>query len=195
MNVKLFFVAFVAIAGLSFTIAQTTSYTVSTTESAINWKGYKVTGSHTGTVALKSGALEMEKGVLTGGNFVIDMTTIKVTDLTGGGATKLEGHLKSADFFGTENNPTASLNITKAIPYGTSGKYKIVADLTIKGITQSIKFMAEATEKKGEVTATATITVDRSDFDVKYGSGSFFDGLGDKAIYDEFNLDVTLVAQ
>ena len=122
------------------------------------------------------------------------MTSITVTDISGGGAKKLEGHLKSADFFGTEENPTATLKITKAIPYGTSGAYKIVADLTIKKITKSIKFKANVDMSGNQISANAKITVDRSDFNVRYGSGSFFDNLGDKTIYDEFDIEVKLVA-
>lgn len=166
---------------------------VDTTKSTIIWKGYKVTGEHTGTINLKSGALEMEDGKLVGGRFEIDMTSIKVTDLEGKWAQKLEGHLKSPDFFGVEAHPTATFVITKAAPKGTPGDYKIAGDLTIKGITKEIKFYAHLSED-GK-TATVKITVDRTDFDVRYGSGSFFDNLGDKTIYDEFDLEVTLVTE
>ena len=183
-------VAMIAFLGLAFTNpTNSTSYAVNTAESKIVWKGYKVTGEHEGTIALKSGDLEFDdKGNLTGGAFVIDMTTLANTDLSGGMKGKLEGHLKSADFFGVENHPTANFKITKVVPRGTDGSYKIVGDLTIKNITKEIKFQADV---KDDV-ATADIQIDRSDFDVRYGSGSFFDNLGDKTIYDEFDLVVTL---
>lgn len=169
---------------------------VEITESAITWKGHKVTGSHQGTIDLKSGDLTYdENGNLTGGAITIDMTTIKCTDLSGGGAGKLEGHLKSDDFFGTANFPTASLAITNVSPKGTPGDYKVTADLTIKETTKSIKFYANVAKTGGMKVATADLKVDRTDFDVRYGSGSFFDNLGDKTIYDEFDINVKIVTK
>ncbi|RMF26905.1 MAG: YceI family protein [Bacteroidetes bacterium] len=185
-----------AVLGLAaFTLpTNRTTYTVSTDQSVIVWKGYKVTGEHTGTINLKSGTLEFEDGRLVGGRFEIDMTSIQDTDLSGKWKTKLENHLKSDDFFGVEQFPVSTFVIKKVAPKGTPGDYKIVGDLTIKGITKEIKFYAHVEEAGGQVNATAKITVDRTEFNVRYGSGSFFDNLGDKTIYDEFDLEVTLVA-
>lgn len=183
-----------ALIGLSFTtpaVVETSKVKIS--ESKVLWKGYKVTGQHSGTVNIKDGDLQFTDGALSGGSFTIDMTSLKVTDLSGGMAAKLEGHLKSPDFFGVEKHPTASLKITKAVSRGTPGSYKIVADLTIKETTKKIKFQTQLSDDNK--TATAKITIDRSDFNVRYGSGSFFDGLGDKTIYDEFDLDVKLVVE
>jgi len=157
-------------------------------KSTVNWKGYKVTGSHTGTINLKEGNLALEDGILKGGRIVIDMNSLATTDLQGEYADKLNGHLKSDDFFGVANFPTATLEITKVAAKGTPGDYKITANLQIKETTKEIKFYANL--KDG--IATADITIDRSDFNVKYGSGSFFDNLGDKTIYDEFDLNVQL---
>ena len=196
MKIQTLLIAVLAIATLSFTINKTASYTVDTEASTVKWKGYKVTGQHFGSVSLKSGSLKFDDGKLSGGEFVIDMTSITVEDLKGGGAKKLGNHLKSKDFFGVDKYPTTTLKITKVVPYGSkSGKYKILADLTIKETTQSIKFFANISEKEGSVTADAKITVDRSDFGVKYGSGSFFSNLGDKTIYDEFDLEISLTAK
>ncbi len=179
----------------AFTLPNTrTTYTVSTEQSTIVWKGYKVTGEHTGTINLKSGTLEFDNGRLVGGRFEIDMTSIQDTDLTGKWKTKLENHLKSDDFFGVEKYPVSTFVIKKVAPKGTPDDYKIVGDLTIKGITKEIKFYAHVEEDGGQVKATAKITVDRTEFNVRYGSGSFFDNLGDKTIYDEFDLEVNLVA-
>ena len=121
------------------------------------------------------------------------MTTLISTDLTGNSKGKLEGHLKSDDFFGVATYPTSTFVITKAVPQGP-GKYKIIGNITIKGTTQEIQFPATVEAKDGKVTAKADITIDRSKFDIRYGSGSFFDNLGDKTIYDNFDLSVSLIA-
>ena len=175
-------------AGYAFTSAITTA-TVNTSQSQIVWKGYKVTGEHTGNIAVKDGKLSFDEGKLVGGSFDIDMTTITCTDLEGEWGQKLVGHLKSDDFFGVEKYPTAKFIITKVSSRGTPDDYKVTGDLTIKGITKEIRFLANATENG----ATAEIKLDRTDFNVRYGSGSFFDNLGDKTIYDEFDLTVNLV--
>jgi polyisoprenoid-binding protein YceI len=124
----------------------------------------------------------------------MDMTSIKVTDLEGEWAGKLEGHLKSPDFFGVEKHPTATLVITKVVPKGTPGDYKVSGNLTIKEKTKEVRFYAHVDSEGGKMNATADLKIDRTDFDVRYGSGSFFDGLGDKTIYDEFDLTVNIVA-
>ncbi|WP_335966185.1 YceI family protein [Galbibacter sp. PAP.153] len=156
-------------------------------KSEVTWKGYKVTGSHEGTVALKSGELEFNGETLTGGNFAVDMTTIGSTDLSGDYKGKLDGHLKSDDFFGVEKFPTATLKITNAKANGKNS-YEVTGDLTIKGKTNPVTFTMSVYENK----ANATLKIDRAKYDVRYGSGSFFDNLGDKTIYDEFDLVVDL---
>ncbi len=171
------------------------NYKVESSASVIVWTGYKVTGKHTGTVKVQSGAVDFTDGKLTGGSFVVDMTSITDTDLEGAMAEKVVGHLKSDDFFGVTKFPTAKYVITKVIPQDTKGNYKIIGNLTIKETTKEAKFMANATEAAGTVTATGKMTIDRSEFNVRYGSGSFFDGLGDKTIYDEFDLQISLVAK
>ncbi len=171
------------------------TYKVDTTSSVIVWKGYKVTGEHTGTVKLKNGEFQFADGKLSGGSFEVDMNTITCTDLEGGMAEKLVGHLKSDDFFGVQKYPTARFVITKAFPVDTKGNYRITGNLTIKETTKEVKFNAVITESNGQVKATGKLTIDRSEFNVRYGSGSFFDNLGDKTIYDEFDLNVTVVAK
>jgi polyisoprenoid-binding protein YceI len=161
---------------------------VDVAKSTIGWTGAKITGKHNGTVNIKSGSIEIDADKLKGGSFIIDMPSITVSDLSGGGKTKLEGHLKNDDFFGVEKHAEASLTITKVTPKAMAGEYMVDANLTIKGITQAIKFEAKATA----TSASAKIKVDRTKFDIKYGSGSFFENLGDKAIMDEFELDVNL---
>lgn len=162
-------------------------------ESTIAWTGRKVTGQHNGSITIKEGTLNIKDGLLLGGSVTIDMTSITVLDQEGSGKTKLEGHLKSDDFFGVQTYPTATLNITNAVSKG-SGQYNITADLTIKGITHPVNFVAVLKSESKNMVATANIKVDRSLYNVRYGSGKFFDDLGDKTIYDEFELDVKLVA-
>lgn len=160
---------------------------VKTDNSTVTWKAYKVTGSHTGTVDLKSGALVFDDNKLTGGEFTVDMTSLISTDLNGEMKGKLEGHLKSDDFFSVASHPTASLVFTDVKATGKNS-YEVTGDLTIKGITKPVTFDLSVYGSK----ATATVKVDRAEYDVRYGSGSFFDNLGDKTIYDEFDLVVDL---
>lgn len=169
--------------------------TIDTEASTVNWKGYKVTGSHEGTIDLTEGELKMEDGKLVGGSFTIDVSTLKATDISGGMAEKLEGHLKSDDFFGVAAHPTANFVITKVAPRGPEGSYKVTGDITIKGTTKEIRFNTQLTEEMGKTVAVADIELDRTDYGLRYGSGSFFDNLGDKTIYDEFELTVKLVTK
>lgn len=160
---------------------------IKASESTINWTGKKVTGSHQGTLSFSDGYLVFDGDKITGGEFTVDMTSLKVTDLEAGkGKEKLEGHLNSDDFFGVKNHPTAKLVVKKAKKNGNS--YKVAGDLTIKGKTNPIQFDL----KVDNATATTNLEVDRTKYDIKYGSGSFFDNLGDKAIYDDFELDIVL---
>ena len=160
---------------------------VSITESTINWKGKKITGSsHNGTIDLKEGYFEFENDVLTGGYFEIDMNSISNEDLEGKYKEKLEGHLKSDDFFGVAKFPTATFKISEVKK--SDEKYTVTGDMTIKGITNSVSFDLNMSGN----TSTANIEIDRSKYDVRYGSGSFFDNLGDKTISDIIELDVTL---
>ena len=177
-----------AMVGLSFTLP-VESVKVNSEKSEVTWKGYKVSGEHAGTIAVKEGTLDFEGDKLTGGSFSLDMTSIAVTDIQGAYAQKLAGHLMSEDFFGVEKFPTATFNITKVNSRGAEGDYKITGDITIKEQTKEIRFNA----KVDKTAASAEIQLDRTDFDVRYGSGSFFENLGDKTIYDEFDLYVKLV--
>ncbi len=183
--------------GMSFTDAPVVKTLKANLENSIvNWKGYKVTGSHEGTLKLKDGELTYTDEVLTGGFFIVDMTTISSTDLTAEqGKEKLEGHLKSADFFGVERYPTARFDIAKVVSRGAEGDYRVSGNLTIKASTKAIRFNAIVKKDMKGAIATAAIKIDRTDFDVRYGSGSFFDNLGDKTIYDEFDLNLTLAVE
>lgn len=162
---------------------------VNTTESKLVWLGKKVTGEHTGEIKLSKGHLNFKGDTLTGGEFEIDMTTITNTDITDKEYHgKFITHINSDDFFGTDKFKTATLKI-KSAKKAKSGKYNIVADLTIKGKTAPVKFEAEATKEK----ASATVVFDRTKYGIKFKSGKFDPGLGDKLIYDDVKLTVNLV--
>ncbi|MBU2915524.1 YceI family protein [Reichenbachiella agariperforans] len=163
------------------------------TESTVIWKATKVVGGgHEGTVVVKEADLKLKGTELKGGSFTVDMTTISSTDLEGEWKDKLDGHLKNDDFFGVATYPTSTFKITK-VQKTAEGKYNVTGDITIKGTTESITFPTTVTAEGDKVTTNATITLNRTKYGVKYGSSSFFDNLGDKAISDEFKLIVTLV--
>ena len=138
-------------------------------------------------ISIKSGYLSFDKDKLVGGSFIIDMSTITNTDLEGEYKGKMEGHLKSDDFFGVEKFPTASLIFTK-VESTSKNSYEVKGDITIKGKTAPVSFNISVYGSKANV----SLKIDRTKFDVRYGSASFFDGLKDKAIYDEFDLVVDL---
>lgn len=161
---------------------------IDASKSAISWVGKKVTGKHEGTVSLNEGSLTFKKNAVVAGTFTVNMNSINVTDLKAGeGKEKLEGHLKSDDFFGTDKYPTSKLVFTNVKANGAN-KYSVIGNLTIKDKTNPITFDLVVNGN----TATTKLVIDRSKYDVKYNSTSFFDSLGDKAIYDDFELDVTL---
>ena len=170
----------------SFTIKDK-GYKIDSEKSKITWIGKKVTGQHNGTIALAEGTLTSKGKKIDGGSFTIDMTSLKDSE----GNARLEGHLKSDDFFSTEKNPKATFVISKIEPK-TGDDYTVTGNLTIKGITNAIEFPATIQLSGGQVTAKAKIIVDRTKFDIKFRSGNFFENLGDKAIDDNFELNVEL---
>uniref|UniRef100_UPI00404B7E6B YceI family protein n=1 Tax=Flavobacterium sp. TaxID=239 RepID=UPI00404B7E6B len=183
-NLKTLTIAIIAL--ISFTTNAQTKR-VNSEKSTITWLAKKVTGQHEGTVSLKEGALVIKDGKLAGGKFTMDMTSINTTDLDGDMKQKLDGHLKSDDFFSTTKNPTASLGF-KTIADKGNGLYTVTADLMIKNISNPITFDILLSDTG----ATTKLTVDRTKYDIKYKSGSFFENLGDKVIYDDFELTVNL---
>jgi polyisoprenoid-binding protein YceI len=182
-----------AIAALSFT-SGTTTYKVNTDQSTVAWTGKKVSGSHTGFIKISSGSMTLKGENITAGTFEMDMNSITNTDVTDKGYNeKFVGHLKNDDFFSTTKYPKATFVLTKASSKG-NGNYDVSGNLTIKNITNEITFPASIKTEGKQLKASAQITVDRTKFGIKYGSGSFFDNLGDKAIDNNFILDVNLIA-
>jgi len=174
--------------------AKPTIFQVDKANSKLTWTAKKVTGQHTGHINISNGALNLDNNTLTGGSFELDTRSISVTDIAEAETNaKLVGHLKSDDFFAVEKFPAASFTITSATPKG-SGKYDIAGKLTIKGITNDVSFPATVALTNGKLTAKALVKIDRTKYDIKFRSKSFFENLGDKVIYDDFDLDIALVA-
>jgi polyisoprenoid-binding protein YceI len=156
--------------------------------SSIQWTGKKVTGQHEGTINFLDGILTFKSNKLVAGTFTVDMKSISTTDLTGEYKDKLDGHLKADDFFGVEKFPTATLVFKKITPVNAT-TYTVVADMTIKGKMNPVTFTL-VTSATG---ATANVKINRAKYDVQYGSETFLGSLGDKAIYDDFDLKIKLV--
>lgn len=186
-----------AFALVAFINPHTDVYKVDTKISSAEWFAEKVTGKHQGTIAISTGEIKNDHGNLSG-TFEVDMATIVCTDLTGEYKGKLETHLKSDDFFGSAKYPKAKFVTTSITPIKDvkdgGFTHNVKGNLTIKEKTNEITFDAVIKGEAGKIACVGTAVVDRSKFDVKYGSKSFFPDLGDKAIYDEFKLKFNVVA-
>jgi polyisoprenoid-binding protein YceI len=167
--------------------------------SEVLWHAEKVVGKHDGTVKVKQGVINVKDGKIVGGTVDIDLATIANTDLTDAESnTKLVNHLKSEDFFDVVKFPTSKLEITEVTPIQNAAagqpNYTVKANLTIRGVTKSITFPATLNVTDSKVTGNATFDIDRTEFGLKYGSGKFFEGLGDKMIKDNFTMKFNVTA-
>ena len=165
-------------------------FTASAEKTTLLWLGEKVTGQHNGTITLKDGWLTMKDNKIVSGEFNIDMTTISDAEKN----ARLEGHLKSDDFFGVEKFPVSTLVITGSDSF-EKGSAIVKGNLTIKGMTNPVEFKTVMQKKEDGTWFYSNIVIDRTKYNVRYGSGSFIDNLGDKAIYDEFKLKVNLLVK
>ncbi len=171
------------------------NFKVNTDQSMIEWTGYKPTGSHNGVISISNGNVQVKDNAVASGKFTFDMNTITVKDIPmeDEGNGKLAGHLKGADFFDVENFPFSKFEITGIAT--VDGKTMLSGNLTMKDATNNISFPVTTVMKDGAMLLTSeTFTIDRSKWNVKYGSKSFFDNLGDKFINDDIELKVTLAA-
>lgn len=167
---------------------------VNTSESTITWTAKKVTGQHHGKVPITAATLDYQNGRILGGTFEMDMTSLTVEDLTDAEMNKkLTDHLKSDDFFSVLKHNKSTFKITNAKT--TNGKdYQLTGDLTIKNITKPVTFPVTVEVAGGKIVASGKLTFDRTDYDIKFRSGTYFENLADKLIYDDVELDVKLVA-
>tara|TARA_B110001452_G_scaffold256741_1_gene250339 strand:+ start:1276 stop:1842 length:567 start_codon:yes stop_codon:yes gene_type:complete len=183
------FKIYTSVIALAFSVFGINAQKINIQKSTLEWIGKKIGGQHNGEIQLNSGEIKLANNKIESGFFSMDMKTITCTDLEDPGYNqKLVGHLKSDDFFGVEKHPTANFNVTNSTSFKNS-KATLKGNLTIKGVTQKISF--EVT--KSENVLTANLDVDRSKYNVKYGSNSFFDSLGDAAIDDVFKLKIKLI--
>jgi polyisoprenoid-binding protein YceI len=187
-----------AIAGpvkkVTSTATAATTYKVDLAKSTMLWNGKKVTGEHSGNIKVKDGAFVVDGNKVTGGEFTFDMTSITDTDIADATYNaKLIGHLKGDDFFSTTKHPTSTFKITKVTPKG-GDVYDVTGNMTIKGITNAITFPATVKVTPAGIAADGKATIDRTKFDIRYGSKSFFESIGDKAIHDDFTVEMKLVA-
>jgi len=175
--------------------AEKERFTIDTEKSEIRWLGKKLAGKHNGTVRLRSGSVALTEGAITEGTFVIDMPSIMNEDIESPQwRKKLEDHLKSADFFNVSTFPEGRFTI-KGSEKQSSDTILIRGELTIKSISLPTSLTASISQKDGVYVATGKATIDRTQWDIRYNSGKWFDPatLGDKLIYDDIEIEVTIV--
>lgn len=179
----------------SILIHAQTQFNADPGSSLVNWKGSKPTGEHYGIVKVKNGFFTVNDKSIVSGEFEIDMNTITVKDIPSDEKSnqKLVRHLKSNDFFGVNNHPVATFKIISTESKGD--KTNFTGNLTIKGITHQVSFDASIEyEGKMMLVKSEPFTIDRSKWDIKFKSKSFFENLGDKFIYDDMELSVEVTA-
>ena len=173
----------------------TQAQNVNLDKSTFTWTGKKVAGEHTGNIKLKSGSIKIDGKELKGGNFIIDMTTLTCTDLKDEGTnTSLINHLKSDDFFSVDKFKESRFNITKVVRQANN-QYQVTGNLEIKGTNHPNTIKATFEEKGKQKIFTGTMVVDRTLYNIRYGSGKFFENLGDRMINDEFEIKFSLVVE
>jgi polyisoprenoid-binding protein YceI len=173
----------------------TQQFNIVSAQSNIDWTGRKVTGAHNGTISIKEGFLTLGNDQLTGGKFIIDTASIKILDITDPATNRqFAGHLASDDFFGVEQFPTATFEITAVKPLAADN-YHLTGNLTIKGITHPVDFDAVLSLNNGTLSASGNITIDRTKYGIRFRSGNFFKDLGDTLIYNDIELTVNITAK
>ncbi|TKG93419.1 YceI family protein [Puteibacter caeruleilacunae] len=183
---------FLLVGGINSKITAQT-YQLNEKESHVKWHGKKIGGAHYGYIRFKSATLNATDGVITGGEFILDMNTIEDEDLDSKEwGVKLVDHLKSEDFFDVEKYPTAVYKLKRA-KKRSGCIYSFTGELTIRDVTRPYSFLANVRRLNGQYFASGKMVIDRSDYNVKFGSGKFFENLGDKLIYDDIKLEFRIM--
>jgi polyisoprenoid-binding protein YceI len=173
------------------------SYVLQSEASSVAWTAKKRVGAtHNGTIQTQEGALIVQEGGIIGGSMIVDMNSIIDLDLTDEKFNEmLVTHLKSADFFGVETYPTATFAVSEVVALeGIEGStHRIDGTLTIKDIENDISFAANLSSDDAGIHIVGMVTLDRTLWDIRYGSGKFFENLGDGLVEDEFQLDVDML--
>ena len=168
-------------------------YVMDNDNSSIKWTGRELsTKSHYGSLQMKNGSLTVNTDGTVNGIIKIDMTTIDCEDLQGRSKASLERHLRSDDFFSVESHPIATLTFKSEGGIGAGNKLAFNGDLEIKGISHPISFESELKSVDPKVSALVDMTFDRSKYNVRFRSGTFFQNLGDKLIYDDIEISVDI---
>ena len=158
-------------------------------KSKVKWTGKKITNSsHWGSLSFSEANLDFDGDDLVSGKFIVDMNTMSVDDIKGRGKQRLEGHLRNEDFFDVDNHNEAILMFNDRIPL-VNGVYEISGSLTIKGISNPVKFTLVPNGKS----YSSSLVFDRTKFEITYSSGNFFENLGDRLILDDVELEVSLI--
>jgi polyisoprenoid-binding protein YceI len=172
-----------------------TKFQIQKASSHVNWTGKKVLGLHTGTINIADGYIEMDDSKQIKGDIVIDMDSIIITDISDKKTNQeFLAHLRNDDFFSVDKYKTASLSITQSTQIA-SNQWKLDGILKIKDITHPISFIANIDIFHESLHSMGEITIDRTLYNIRYGSGKFIQGLGDKLIYDDFILQFKIIAQ
>ena len=177
-------------------------YTVDLDESVVQWIGRNISGAHYGIIKLQSGTIPVRLRQPGKVAFVIDMNTIRNLDVQDPGWNRiLVDHLKSEDFFDVKQFPAAKFDATEFKPIegaagGGSLNYEVRGQLTIKGIANEIVFPALLVlNEDGSLAAEAHFDIDRTRWNVNYGSGRFFEKLGKHLVHDFITIQLKLVAR
>ncbi len=171
------------------------TFQIQQASSTVNWTGKKVLGLHTGSINIESGFLELTDGIITSGEIVIDMTSIVISDIEDPKTNnEFLGHLQNDDFFSVDKFKTAKLVVTSAAQK-EPGRFLVNGNLTIKDITHPVSFYTSVEVFTDFLHAMGEVVIDRTRYNIRYGSGKFIDNLGDKLIYDEFVLQFKLIGQ
>lgn len=171
------------------------TFKIDTAATNIHWKADKKIGAgHEGDLKVKSGTLNVQGDVITGGEIIADMNTMTCTDIPASAEEngKLIGHLKSPDFFNVEKFPEAKLVITGSEK--TKAGLKVKGNLTMIGSTQPVEFIATVSKKGNTFSGKSNVELDRTKWNLKYGSENWFKLQADRVIKDNFTIAIDFKA-